>query len=97
MLLINKGLTVGEVVTLKLTSGEELIGKMVEETDTTFKVSRPMVLTLNAKGIGMTPYLFTVNPNSDVSVYKTAIAASIGTDKEIADSYLSETSGIALA
>lgn len=98
MLFINKGLTNGEVVTLKLTSGEELIGKLVEEVDASFKISRPMVLTMDPAGnIGMSPYLFTIDPNSDVSIYKCAIAASIGTDKQIADAYLTKTSGIALA
>ena len=31
-MLINKGVAVGEVITLKLTSGEELIAKLSEET-----------------------------------------------------------------
>jgi hypothetical protein len=98
MLFINKGLTNGEVITLKLSNGEELIGKLVEETDPTFKISRPMVLTMDPAGnIGMSPYLFTIDPNSAVSIYKSAVAASIGTDKQIADAYLSKTSGIALA
>jgi len=98
MLFINKGLTNGEVVTLKLTSGEELIGKLVEETDTAYKVSKPMVLTMDpAGGIGMTPYLFTVSPDADVSVFKSAIAAAMGSAKTMADSYLTGTTGIALA
>lgn len=96
MLLINKGLSKGDVITLKLNSGEELIGKLVEETDTVFKVAKPMVLTMSGTGVGMTPYLFTVNQNTDIPVNKTAVVVAIASDKEMGDSYLTGTTGIAL-
>ena len=43
-MLINKGVSVGEVITLKLTSGEELVAKLVEETDSYYKLSRIQVI-----------------------------------------------------
>jgi hypothetical protein len=33
-MLISKGVAAGEVVTFKLTSGEEVVAKLVEETET---------------------------------------------------------------
>lgn len=97
MLLINKGLTVNEVITVKLTSGEELIAKLVEDNVSTFVLARPMVLTMGNQGIGMTPFLFTVGQNTDVPINKSAIVCALGSDKEMADAYLSGTSGIVLA
>ena len=61
-MLIDKGVTIGEVVTLKLTSGEELVAKLEEETATYYKLSRPMVIGMGQKGPGLMPYLFTVDP-----------------------------------
>lgn len=99
MLVINTGVSKNDVVTLKFTSGEELIGRLVSEDDTTFTVSKPMVLTMNPNGgLGMTPFLFTGSESVDIPVYKAALAApAVKSDKKFADSYLSGTTGIALA
>ena len=61
-MLIDKGVTVGEVITLKLTSGEEIVAKLAAETDSHYKLSRPMVIGMGERGPGLMPYLFTVNP-----------------------------------
>jgi hypothetical protein len=42
-MLIDKGVTSGEVVTIKLTSGEELVARLDTETDTFVKLSKTMV------------------------------------------------------
>ena len=63
-MLINKGISPGEVVTIKVVTGEEIVAKYVEETSTGHKVSRPMVLSMTQKGLGMMPMLFTVDPDS---------------------------------
>lgn len=95
-MLIDKGVTVGEVVTFKLTSGEELIGKLAEETPTHYKISRPLVLSMTQQGIGMVPYLFTVDPKKDVRLNKSAVTVAEATDKDFADQYVQGTTGIAL-
>lgn len=96
-MLIDKGVSEGEVVTFKLTSGEELIGKLAQETDQFYKVSKPMVLTANQQGLGMAPYLFTVNPDKDVKISKSTVVVAEATDKQYADSYIQGTTGIKLA
>lgn len=48
-MLIDKGVSVGEVITLKLTSGEELVAKLTEETATYYKLSKPMVIGMGNK------------------------------------------------
>jgi len=96
-MLIDKGITDGDVVTLKLTSGEELIGKLVEDGPLYIKLSKPMVLTMNQQGIGMAPYLFTVNPDRDIKIFKNTVVVFEPTLKEFSDSYIQGTTGIKLA
>ena len=67
-MLIDKGVSIGEVITLKLTSGEELVAKLTEEKDSYYKLSRPMVIAMGAKGPGLMPYLFTVHPDKEVKI-----------------------------
>ena len=95
-MLIDKGVTVGEVITLKLTSGEELVAKLVEETDAYYKLSRPMVIGMGQQGPGLMPYLFTVHPEKDVKLLKTTVTVAEATDEAFAKQFLESTSGIKL-
>jgi len=96
-MLIDRGISAGEVITLKLTSGEEVIGKMIEETPQGIKLSKPLVLSMGPQGIGMVPYLFTVHPDKEIIINASAISVKIPTDKQFADQYLQGTTGIKLA
>jgi len=96
-MLISKGAAVGEVITLKLTSGEELIGKLVEETDAYYKLSKIQVIGMGPKGPGLMPYLFTVNPDRDVKLVKTTVTVAEPTDEQFAKQFLESTTGIALS
>ena len=96
-MLIQKGVTAGEVITLKLTSGEELVAKLSEETDTYYKLSKPMVIGMGQKGPGLMPYLFTVHPDKSVKLAKSTVTVAEATDETFAKQFLESTSGIALA
>lgn len=94
-MLIDKGIAAGEVITLKLLSGEEIIAKLVEETDTYFKVSNPQVIGQGQKGVGMFPYLFTVHPDKEVKINK-PVAVAEPTDPDFAKQFIQATTNIAL-
>ena len=96
-MLIDKGITAGEVATFKLTSGEELVAKLVEETATYYKLHRPMVIGMGERGPGLMPYLFTVDPNKEIKLLKTTVTVAEATDKSFADQFIQSTTGIALA
>jgi len=96
-MLIDKGVTAGEIITIKFTSGEEIIAKLVEDAVTYYKVNRPMVLTAGQQGLGMAPYLFTVDNEKDIRIFKTNVVVAEATQKEFADSYIQGTTGIKLA
>lgn len=95
-MLIDKGITSGEVVTIKLTTGEEIIARLVEENGLHTKISKPLVLSMTSQGIGMMPFLFTVSPEKDIRLNNGTIAVIMPTDKQFADQYLSSTTGIKL-
>ena len=96
-MLIDKGVTEGEVITLKLTSGEEIVAKLVEDGPQHYKLSRPMVIGMGQQGPGLMPYLFTVNPDKDVKLSKATVTVAEATDKQFADQFIESTTGIKLA
>lgn len=95
-MLIDKGVTVGEVITLKLTSGEEIVAKLDSETATHYKLSRPMVIGMGQQGPGLMPYLFTVDPQKVIGLLKTTVTVAEATDKTFADQFIESTTGIKL-
>jgi hypothetical protein len=95
-MLIDRGVAEGEVVTFKLTSGEELVAKLVEDGAAYYKLSRPMVIGMGQQGPGLMPYLFTVHPDKDVKLNKSVVAMAEATDKQFADQFIQSTTGIKL-
>jgi|TARA_R110000868_G_scaffold411076_1_gene701718 hypothetical protein len=95
-MLIDKGVSAGEVVTFKLTSGEELVAKLIEETDIYYKLDHPMVIAMGAQGPGLMPYLFTVSPQKEIKLAKSTVTVCASTEKAFANQFIQSTTGIVL-
>lgn len=95
-MLISKGITEGEIITLKLSSGEELIARLTEETATHYKISKPLVIGMGNQGPGLMPWLYTTNPESDVPVSKANVMVVVTSDKQYADMFIESTTSIQL-
>ncbi len=95
-MLIDRGLREGTVVTLKLVNGEELLAKLVEVTATGYKISKPLTLSAGPKGLGMVPFMFTVDHEKDLTVDKSAVMVIAPTEQEFANQYTQGTTGIAM-
>lgn len=90
----------GDVVTLKMSSGEELLGCFVSEDAGSYTIDRPVTLSVGPKGgPALTPYLMTVNPGNtrNLKINKALVVCLANTDKELADQYTSALSGIQVA
>jgi hypothetical protein len=95
-MLIDKGVTQGEVITLKLTSGEEIVAKLVEDGPIFYKLKNPQVIGMGPKGPGLMPYLFTVNPDKEIRLQKSTVTVSEATDEQFAKQFIESTTGIKL-
>ena len=95
-MLISKGFAEGEVVTLKLTSGEEIVAKLVEDGPLHYKLKHPQVIGHGPKGPGLMPYLFTVNPNTEIKLQKSTVTVAEATDEQFAKQFIESTTGIKL-
>lgn len=95
-MLFEKSRAQGDVVTVKLTSGEEIIARFEEETASGVKVTKPMVLSVSQQGVGMMPYLFTVNPDTAIVFNYQAVTVMATTDEDFGKQYMQATTGIKL-
>lgn len=90
----------GDVISLKMSSGEELIGVYITDDATSYTIDRPVCLNVGPKGTpALVPYLMTVSPDRarNLKFNKSLIVTVANTDKELADQYSSALSGIAVA
>jgi hypothetical protein len=85
----------GDTITIK-TLTEEIVARLVEETDKTVKVNKPMAIMATQQGIGLGPFAFTLKADADVVLNKSVILMIAKTEKEMASQYVQNTTGIAI-
>ena len=88
-----------DVISIKLTSGEELVTEYAGESSDYLVINRPrsLVMQSTAQGINLTfmPYALS-NPDAELSVPKKAIAAIFKPTPDIEKGYLIQVSRIQL-
>jgi len=83
-----------KVYTFKLTNADEIVAKVVLETDTAYILAQPLSAVPTEKGIQLIYTVFTGNPKENATINKTAIAMICQTREEVGDHYLEATTGL---
>lgn len=94
-MLIEKPIAEGDVVSLKLLNGDEIIARFDGETSTEIKINRPLALTAGAQGLGMIPWVFLAEKET-FTLQKAHVFVMVPSKKDAATQYLEGTTGIAL-
>jgi len=94
MLLEKNTIAEGDVITIKLISGEEVIGKYIKDDEQFLTLEKPLMLAMSQKGVGMAPVLVTVNPDTRLKFNRQSIMITAHSDNEIAKQYMYQTTGI---
>ena len=84
----------GDTISLKLASGEEIVGRFDARVTGGYEVTKPMVLIANEKGLGLAPFMFSVSPDAKFTFNGDSVTCVGKTEGEIAKQYVATTSGI---
>lgn len=95
-MLLTKPISIGETVSIKLITGEEIIARLDEDTAEHVKLTKPLAVNIGPQGLGMMPFMF-LNASQTVTIKQSHILAMGLAKKEAADQYIQGTTGIALA
>ena len=87
----------GDIVTIKLMSGEELVGRFEKEDDKQIQLHYPLTLVASEKGIGLQQFLFTADIDKSYTIKHQAITLIHKTRPEFAEAYTKQTSSIVQA
>lgn len=99
-MLIKTPISVGDVVSIRLITGEEIIGYLIEETPSQTCLRKPMILQMHKMpdgsiGLGFSPTMVSAGDNDHVTVMSTSMVyRAAKTQSEIKDHYIKATSGI---
>jgi len=94
-MLINKGFSKGDIVSLKLLNGDEIVARFEDESTDVITIERPLAINIGPQGLGMMPWMFLGN-DGIVKLKKDHVFAMVPTKKEAAKQYSEGTTGIAL-
>lgn len=94
-MLVNKNFTSGDIVSIKLINGDEIIARFDSQTESDITVNKPMAITIGAQGLGLIPWMFFAD-SDNVTIKKQHIFVASSSKKDAATQYLQGTTGIAL-
>ena len=95
MLLTKNTFTAGDVVSLKISNGDEIIARFETETEKTVTIKKPLAIAAGPQGLGMMPWIFL--SNSEVfTLDRMHIYAITLAKKEAASQYMQGTTGITI-
>jgi len=85
------------ITTLLFVNGEEIVGRLKQETDTAVTIEKPVRIAVSPKGVGFAPLAISIDDASEFTFKKDHILLSAPTRKEITDPYVQATTGLQLA
>lgn len=84
----------GKVYTFKMNSGEEMMGKFIEQEDIYLTIASPVTIGAGPKGMQLIPTLFTVDPDSSVTLNINSVSIYAETEDSVKMKYIEATTGI---
>ena len=93
-MLANKGYEKDTVVSFKLVNGDEIVAKVIEETDTDFTINKPCTVMPSNQGIGLLQSIFTSDLNKNISLSKSHVMMHSLTMDKMKNHYITTTTGI---
>jgi hypothetical protein len=97
-MLMEKQYNQGDVVSFKLTTGEEIIARIAEDKISEYLLTKPMALLNTSNGgLGMMPTPISARPQDSIVLNKHAVAFHGRCQEDLASQYLEKTTGIKVA
>ena len=96
LLNLKKDFSNGDVVSIKLINGDEIIARFESEEADTITISRPLALTMSGQGLGMIPWVF-LGKEDSITLLKRNTFFVVASKGEAAKQYTEGTTGIALS
>ncbi len=93
-MLVSQKYASGDVVSFKMVNGDELVAKVLEETDAGFSVSAPCTVMPSQQGLGLMQSLFSAKEDAKVFLSKQHVMFHAESLEQMKAHYLKTTTGV---
>jgi hypothetical protein len=85
---------INQIISLKLSSGDEVVGKVTGQTAEGLTLSKPVILAASRDGLAMVPFMMTADPDGDYMFKEGNIMCVANTNQQVSDAYFQSVTGI---
>lgn len=82
------------IVSFKIVNGDEIVAKVIEETDQGYIINKPCTVMPSQKGLALMQSLFTSDLNKNITLDRRHVMLHSPTVKDVEDYYIQTTTGI---
>jgi hypothetical protein len=93
-MLVNKRYDKDTIVSFKLVNGDEIVAKIVEDTDSRFVISKPTTVLPSSQGMALMQSLYTGDTSTIQNLEKQHVMLHAPSVEEIKNYYIQTTTGI---
>lgn len=91
---VNSTIQNGTIISMKLTSGDEVIAKVVSQGTGIVCVSKPIVLVMTPNGVAFMSFMIGADDNAQLTFNTDQILVMTPAREELKNAYIENTSGI---
>lgn len=84
----------GDVVSVKLISGDEIVTKISDVTEDSYAFDRPVTLSITQQGMGLVPFMMTAEISKAFVIGKDKVITMVEPQEAIRGEYVKATTGI---
>lgn len=87
-------LETNEIYTFKTAGGEEIIARVMDQSQSWIAISNPVAVAPTPQGMGLVPGLFTADPQQQTQLNIDNVVLIARTDESVRAKYIEATTGI---
>lgn len=93
-MLVSRGYQEGDIVSFKLVTGDEIVGRIVASDSDSFEISKPCTVMPSPQGMGLIQSLFTADADANVKLQQTHVIMHAPSIDAMQKHYIKTTTGI---
>lgn len=94
MLVTTQKYNVGDIVAFKLSNGDEVVAKVIDDNDTAYVIDTPCTVMPSPQGLGLIQSIFSAEKDVKVTLNKQHVMMSAPVINQMQSHYIQTTTGI---
>lgn len=93
-MLVSKGYQEGDIVSFKLSTGDEIVARVISSDSDSFEISKPCTVMPSPQGMGLIQSLFTADADVNVKLQRQHVIMHAPSIDQMQKHYIKTTTGI---